>query len=70
MASSNVILDKVFEVNTDACDVTDGVFPIQKGRQIAYSSEKLSDAKKYSIYDKEFYAIIRIEEVATVLVAK
>ena len=30
----------------------------QEDRPIAYFSEKLSDAKrKYSIYDKEFYAI-------------
>ena len=32
----------------------------QEDRPIAYFSEKLSDAKrKYSIYDKEFYAIVQ-----------
>ena len=35
----------------------------QEGRHIAYFSEKLSDARrKFSTYDKEFYAIIRVLE--------
>ena len=31
----------------------------QEGRPISYFSEKLNDAKKYSIYDQKFYAIVQ-----------
>ena len=37
-----------------------GVVLIQEGRPIAFFSEKLNEVKrKYSTYDKEFYAIIQ-----------
>jgi len=40
-----------------------GAVLIQEGKPLAYFSEKLSDARrKYSTYDKEFFAIIRALE--------
>ena len=37
-----------------------GVVLSQEGKPIAYYSEKLNDArKKYSSYDKEFYALVQ-----------
>ena len=36
---------------------------VQEGRPLAFSSEKLDDSKrKYSTYDKQFYAIVRCLE--------
>ena len=31
----------------------------QEGKPIAYFSEKLNNAKKYSAYDHEFYVIVQ-----------
>jgi hypothetical protein len=50
---------KTFQVRCDTSGFAIGAVLSQDNRQIAYFSEKLNDAKmKYSMYDKEFYAII------------
>jgi hypothetical protein len=51
---------KIFQVRCDASGIAIGVVLSQDNRSVAYFSENLNDAKeKYSMYDKDFYAVIQ-----------
>jgi len=53
--------DMIIEVECHASGVGIAVVLIQEGRPLTYFSEKLSESRrKYSSYDKEFFAIIRV----------
>ena len=52
--------DKIFQVETDASVIEIGAVLSQEQRLIPYFSENLNEAKrKYSSYDKDFYAIVK-----------
>jgi hypothetical protein len=54
---------KTFELECDTSEIRIGGVLLQKGKHIAYFSEKLSGLLlNYSTYDKELYALVRVLE--------
>jgi hypothetical protein len=54
---------KTFELECDASEIRIGGVLLQEGKLIAYFSENLSESSlKYSTYDKELYALVRVLE--------
>ena len=64
--------DKVFKVECDASGIGIGGILVEEGQPLAFFSKKLCDSKrKYTTYDKEFYAIVRrLEHWSHYLIAK
>jgi len=63
MSSTPVLVlpnfQEVFDVETDASDVSIGAVLMQKGQPIAFLSKALGEVHKHlSIYEKEFLALI------------
>jgi len=53
-------LRKSLKLNVKPLEWALGHMLIQEGKPLGYFSEKLSDSRrKYSTYDKEFFAIVR-----------
>ena len=53
---------KTFQVECDASNVGTSAVLMQEGMPIAYFSEKLSHAKKYSTYDKQLCKLCDIRK--------
>lgn len=52
--------NKLFKVECDVSEVGISAILTQTNKSLAYFSEKINDTKRgYSIYDKEFYVVVR-----------